>query len=508
MFGRIQYFHALSSSSSKLVSAYDKLLSSRLPRFQVDPANIEFLTTPQRFYESMMQGIQTATQRIVISTLYIGNDAKAQALLEAIKKRLREHEEIKLVIIVDSNRTLRGPAVAGAMEKNPGSVKEAQSQDGNYAKLRDLVSEFGSNRVKVALFPSPPWPLLGLPKWVFDKLGTRVHELRSVFHAKVYIFDTRVTLSGANLSYVYFTTRQDRYVSILCPKVSQFYAGLVQVLCGASFCICDTSASERLSSIKPFTNSKLRSLRENLMDLFKANISLQVPFQASSHEANVRHTFVYPSIQYAWAGIDVDVATTLEILNYAQSNDEDQISGNLEIFLTAGYLNLTDEIWTALRKHGGKCTVLGASVEANGWYGAKGTLTRYVPRLYEARMQSLLEKGVSPKVLAWGHQAHRGWSYHAKGVWIGKLDEGSGKQAPAMKPFLHITGSSNYNYRSADRDFEAQALILTDDEKLRNKMAMEISNLRKAAETVNERESQNPAYSLISKLSWLVRSFL
>jgi len=58
-----------------------------------------------------------------------------------------------------------------------------------------------------------------------------VSEVIGVCHLKAYVFDDDVLISGANLSTIYFTKRQDRYYLIKgAANLAAFVRSLVQVL--------------------------------------------------------------------------------------------------------------------------------------------------------------------------------------------------------------------------------------------------------------------------------------
>ena len=47
--------------------------------------NIEILHTPQQFHENLVRLAKTATSRINLSTLYMGNDPKTKELIDQCK---------------------------------------------------------------------------------------------------------------------------------------------------------------------------------------------------------------------------------------------------------------------------------------------------------------------------------------------------------------------------------------------------------------------------------------
>jgi CDP-diacylglycerol---glycerol-3-phosphate 3-phosphatidyltransferase len=55
-------------------------------------------------------------------------------------------------------------------------------------------------------------------------------EVLGVHHQKIYVFDDRVVLGGANLSKNYFLNRKDRYLSIHSPELSDYLFDYLQIL--------------------------------------------------------------------------------------------------------------------------------------------------------------------------------------------------------------------------------------------------------------------------------------
>ena len=87
-----------------------------------------------------------------------------------------------------------------------------------------------SYRAELYLFRSPFF------RGVKNLVPQRYNEIFSVHHMKIYVFDSNVLLSGANLSDTYFTNRQDRYVFFKdCPELADFCSNLVETLGSLSF---------------------------------------------------------------------------------------------------------------------------------------------------------------------------------------------------------------------------------------------------------------------------------
>ena len=65
--------------------------------------------------------------------------------------------------------------------------------------------------------------------------------------------------------------------------------------------------------------------------------------------------------------------------------------------------------------------------------------------------------------------------------------------------FLTTIGSSNFGYRSVERDLELQFLIITKEEQLANQFRKECQNLWKHANLVNN-ENELPFVSIVSRI--------
>lgn len=67
----------------------------------------------------------------------------------------------------------------------------------------------------------------------FQKVGKGkgvIGEVLGVHHQKIYIFDDRVVLTGANLSKNYFLNRRDRAMSIDSPELSDYLYEYLQIM--------------------------------------------------------------------------------------------------------------------------------------------------------------------------------------------------------------------------------------------------------------------------------------
>ena len=81
-----------------------------------------------------------------------------------------------------------------------------------------------------------------------------------------------------------------------------------------------------------------------------------------------------------------------------------------------------------------------------------------------------------------------GWSYHAKGLWIGLPRTNSEPEDQKQKVAISIIGSSNYTQRSYNLDLEAGACIVTSDPVLQQKLTEERDGLGEFASVVTRED--------------------
>lgn len=466
----------LSLGKSAMVRRSTRILASMLPRFPVRASDVRVLRSPGQFYDELVRGIRGARQRIVLSTLYIGTDSMSEALLDELSASLQKNEELTVSILVDKNRSLR---------------REAGAHGGAFHNLARLVEKFGPDRVEARLLPSPrpPAPL----RWA---LRGKARELYSVQHTKVYMFDDCTMLSGANLSQIYFTKRQDRYVSFQSHGLASFYGEMVATLGEFAEPVgkretstpmsTSTSTSGSIVGMKSHPDGHLsRAASRKLAGRLRQHFS---PGARGGEEDTAADTWVYPTFQMGLYGLRLDAEACTALATSASWRQSPDGCGNdtavpSRVAVAAGYLNLTEDLTRALESWGStaaesddgptRTVVLGASAKANGWHGASGP-AGLIPTLYDCYSAEAAARGL--EVREW---ARDGWTFHAKGLWLFARD-GAARESKEL-PFLVAVGSSNFGHRSAVRDVESQAIVVTENLELREKFANEYEGLVKHA---------------------------
>lgn len=277
----------------------------------------------------------------------------------------------------------------------------------------------------------------------------RWNEVISTFHSKILVFDDDVLLTGANLSSVYFDKRRDRYMFIKKSKILADY-------------LAD------LLSISSQQNSSLNADIQNL------NTRYRTVLDCNSDESN---TYIVPLIQFGRKGLTFEDQFFKE-LDMSRSKDS-------KVYLSSGYFNPSPTLKSVRID-----SILTSSEEANNFSQGSGLL-KLIPKLYSAIQIQYKRENPKCDLRLF---SDRDWSFHTKGLWFESHDNS----------YINIIGSSNYNYRSALRDFEVQFLVVTNDSNLIERLEVERSNLWASSSSVNIKAADK-RYHILSKL---YKSFL
>ncbi|CCE88802.1 Piso0_001584 [Millerozyma farinosa CBS 7064] len=451
------------------------------PRFVMKKDDIQILTHPVDFYETLKQKISQAKKRVFLSSLYIG---KSQyELAECIEQSLANNEDLKVSILVDA---LRG-------------TREAPNSPCSASLLYPLVEKFGKHRIDIRMYHTPH--LKGLAKWWYPK---RYNESWGVQHMKLYGFDDEIILSGANLSHDYFTDRQDRYYIFRNKHMTDYFFNIHNAVSSLSYQLLPSSSKpEGFRLTWPTSNASCEP-HMNLHRFLSDSSYLLEPL-LKQHALNAFEeyddtdkfdTIVYPISQLTpLFHQNNDISTEKpSILRLLACLDTPKVKW----WFTAGYFNMLQQIQDRLINGKAKGCVITAAPQANSFYQSPG-LSYYVPELYLLCAKKFLEevklrgkdsqislyewkKGIVNKV--------GGWSFHAKGLWITSPNE--------EEPTITVIGSSNYTKRAYSLDLEANAIIITKDASLKKQMKNEIHNLLKNVERLelSDFEPKVPAENL------------
>ncbi|KAK5968904.1 CDP-diacylglycerol--glycerol-3-phosphate 3-phosphatidyltransferase [Trichostrongylus colubriformis] len=394
----------------------------------ISAENVQILDTPTEFYQFLLKRSQSAQKRITLSTLYLGDGSLEHALVDAISSNLKENEELKVAVLLDCLRGTRG-----------------ERKDQSSTTLLKAIAD----RASVYLFHTPK--LAGVMKRI---LPERTNEIVGLQHMKLYIFDDTVLISGANLSDSYFVNRQDRYVVFENNKeLADFFHNVVSAVGECSFLLSSDGSMKLHPSctVHPYEGSfsdfhtMLKSRVDKVVATLKDKESVTSSWGGD--------TVLYPLLQMGLFGYHDEYELLKRLFS---SKDADMC-----ITMASGYFNCIEEYERLIFAQGEySMDIITAAPKANGFFGAAG-LSGYVPSMYSwvsAGVLQLKEKYKRNTVNMYEYYRD-GWTFHAKGLWI----ETPGHTAT-------LIGSSNFGYRSVHRDLEAQILLVTSNERLRNQL--------------------------------------
>jgi len=237
-------------------------------------------------------------------------------------------------------------------------------------------------------------------------LRGRSKEILGVHHMKLYMFDSTLLISGANLSQIYFEQRQDRYIEIRNNQpLVDFFTTILHTI-SSSPLTCQLSKSQ-LTIREPSPSDSEKQQLSYTLNQFT------LPPSTPKSEIREANTWLFPTIQLGF--LDVRQDETLSRLIFGLS-----CNPTLHLDIASGYCNFTNEHLRTILAARGQVDVITPSPEANGFWGAKG-LSRFITGAYDFFSRSFLDHVTieqKKKVIRLFEYFREGWSFHAKGAWI------------------------------------------------------------------------------------------
>lgn len=284
-------------------------LHSMAPCFPLCGDRVQVILEPKCFYETLLNEAKTAKHRIVMASLYLGIGKLETDLVNAIHSNLKNSSDLNVQILLDYTRGSRGDTNSKSMVKS---------------LLTDCKNFY------LSLYHTPA--LRGLTKRLAPP---RWNELLGLQHMKLYLFDDKVMISGANLSNDYFTNRQDRYLLIEDKHLANFYAEFISKVQEFSIYV-NRDESETLHpswSLMPYTADSSEfaiQARERILKYFNTVYDQQ---RTAFEENPSADTWIFPLIEMGQIGIHHDSLVTKKLLSSA-------VNGS-QMNLATGYFNLT-----------------------------------------------------------------------------------------------------------------------------------------------------------------------
>lgn len=473
------------STRTSMTQYYDSVsrnLTRLKTRFLFKRGEIEVLETPSEFYETLKKKISQAQHRVFIASLYLGNSE--DEFIQCISDAMKKNKELKVHFLIDGLRGTRE------------TPKKCSA-----SLLATLVRDYG-DRVDTRLYRTPAyvgWKRALIPKRYNEGIGLQ--------HMKIYGFDDEVMLSGANLSNDYFTNRQDRYYLFKNKDFSNYYFSLHKMISSLSYKVEYSDNDQKYRMFWPQNNAaiepihgKHKFLRDSSELISKfLNNPYKMNDQRNIDNSSEYETVVYPVSQF----------TPLFEKHADQSTERPSILSMIKSIcspetswtFTAGYFNMLPDIRKCLFDSvAGKGTVITASPYANGFFESKG-MSGNIPDAYlhlSKKFLKKVKKNNKDDVISlreWQRgvvNKPNGWSYHAKGIWISeKVND------DVSLPVSTVIGSSNYTRRAYSLDLESNAIIVTKDKDLQEKMQHEIDNILQYTKEVKLQDFDNDAHRQI-----------
>ncbi|KAG0151993.1 hypothetical protein CROQUDRAFT_71298 [Cronartium quercuum f. sp. fusiforme G11] len=496
--------HSSQQQASRVGTAYAEVeqlvldLAQQLPCFSARQQDFEIIRHPVNFYQALLTLIRQARRRIFIASLYVGKEE--HELLNALYQSLKSNHTLRLTIVVDYLRSTRE-------DPKPSSA----------SLLATLKANF-PNQVEVALYHTSE-----LYGWQKKAIPRRFDEGWGLQHMKIYGADDNLIMSGANLSRDYFTNRMDRYIKVCNhAALADYYYELCTTTARLSYLLDSRSTSSRLSIswsdhnlIQAPDHSKSASLEfkaaghrmyQALTTKWQAHTVMSQETRSDEHD-----TYILPVIQMG--PFDIYQETQLvvpRLIHLGSTLASSYQKSDTRLDWTSGYFSLLREYKRSLLQSNLNVQMIAASPEANGFFQSKG-VSRYIPPAY-----TYLEMLFYNDIVSAGKQdqieirewRQPGWTYHAKGIWLSTCPDTPTPSSPStnstysdllrhstLRPCLTLIGSSNYGRRSAERDLEANLLIINHNTQggFSTQLAHELSGLKESAIDVVNWELLNRA---------------
>ena len=526
-----------------------QLLSRQCRGLPAKGADIEIINTPTDFYNTLLTLIDSATQHITLSSLYLGTGPLEQKLVAAIQARCQQIPSLRVHILLDYYRATRPTTTTSTTTATITTTSSLTT----LAPLLSLNTPTDSQRVTISLFKPPVRLAAGPVDFLFRG---RWRELRGVHHMKYYMIDNNTILSGANLSDTYFENRQDRYLLFKNnTTLVDWLQQLTTILTTSQFSYHTTTTPSQLT--QPANGSDAQQLQQRLMALVKPSDEDGVVGMNAAHATLMPQvdTWLFPALQLGMIGVREEENIITRIIKLTaltafsphnpllQARKQPPTTSSSSaatstsaasasppppltaatvpcLSIATGYMNLPSIYTNALLSAATPVELLASSESANGWYGAKGVAV-HVPRLYSAVLYEFLMSMAagSQRMVSVAEWQREGWSYHVKGMWLSMgrtvaaaATGSSGGEAAvgsqSADVVLSVIGSTNFGLRSLERDAECSVVIVTkgglSDGSLARRLGEERDRLWSNGVPVTvdtfEREGSE------RRLPWLIRS--
>jgi len=164
---------------SAMVSLYrrNKLLN-KLPKISLEKDDIELLFSAKEYLTQLLALIDSASQRIYLTVLYLEDDEVGQLIVKHLISAKQRHPALDIKVFVDFHRARRGLIGHAGSEGNAGFYKKVDLE------YPDFIKFYG--------------------------VAIKHREVFGVLHLKGMIFDNKMLYTGASINNIYLHF-QDKY---------------------------------------------------------------------------------------------------------------------------------------------------------------------------------------------------------------------------------------------------------------------------------------------------------
>ncbi|KAH8581932.1 silencer-associated factor [Cryptosporidium sp. chipmunk genotype I] len=332
--------------------------------------------------------------------------------------------------------------------------------------------------------------LLGRATWNIINILSKfkrtsfLREVLGVYHIKIFMADDNIIITSANLNSEYFSYKQDRYIMITGAKeICDYFERSLDLI---------SEYSHRVLSDGKILKPQKPNFNELKKDLMELNIDADFHDQIASkikkkiNNADISDECVLASY-FQCSPINIKSEEQI-VKNISQLCDEK----NTDVFLISPYLNLPKYFISLLKNRersinivsGVPITKCDRVTKKYNKPSLERIRTLVLPKLYAYINHSFINQlGTQRKrVINYYEYKKPNWSFHFKGIYffrnIGKFNPCE-PSLQTQGPIIATTfGSSNYNYRSTNKDFECSFVLIPNQNKaLEKSLKNELANI-------------------------------
>jgi len=421
------------------------MVFDELNTFKISKDDLSILTSTKDFQSKIFELIESAKKRIVITALYLQDDAAGASVLTALYEAKKKNPKLEVKVFVDYLRAQRGLM---GHKKSIGNIRLYRELNGKYQHSIEIY---------------------GVP--------VKSREFLGVLHLKGFIFDDAVLYSGASINDIYLhyadRYRADRYHVIDSADLTDCFVRFLN------------KNLVNNGAVKLLTDDNLPSVKSLRSAIRRQKISLRgskYQFQESGRTDDNRNISLTPMIGFGRRQNQLN-KTILQLIAQTEK----------EIIIFTPYFNFPAKVHKAvlrLLRKSVKVTVIVGDKKANDFYIPEDEDFQkmgILPYVYESNLKRFLksnQKHIDAGLLGVHLWEDQGNSFHLKGI---NSDQSN---------YL-ITGH-NINPRAWRLDIENGILIRDPEQQLVKKFDDELNRVMTNCTKINhfdeiERSDDYPA---------------